>query len=64
MMTDAKTRASEIIAQGEKLKSETIEQAKTTAKAEGDRIIAAAKAEIEQEVLSRQGIACATRSPI
>ncbi len=51
MMTDAKARAAEIIAQGEKLKNETIEQSKTTAKAEGERIIAAAKAEIEQEVL-------------
>ena len=44
------SRPSEIIAQGEKLKSETIEQAKGAAKTEGDRIIAAAKAEIEQEV--------------
>jgi F-type H+-transporting ATPase subunit b len=51
MMTDAKARAAEIIAQGEKLKNETIDQSKTTAKAEGERIIAAAKAEIEQEVL-------------
>jgi F-type H+-transporting ATPase subunit b len=50
MMTDAKTRASEIIAQGEKLKSETIELSKGEAKAEGDRILAAAKAEIQQEV--------------
>ena len=45
-----RSRASEIIAQGEKLKSETIEQSKGAAKAEGDRILAAAKAEIEQEV--------------
>jgi F-type H+-transporting ATPase subunit b len=50
MMTEAKARASEIIAQGEKLKSETIEQSKDAAKTEGDRIIAAAKAEIQQEV--------------
>ena len=49
-MTEAKARVSEIIAQGEKLKNETIEQSKGAAKAEGDRIIAAAKAEIEQEV--------------
>ena len=46
MMTEAKGHAAEIIAQGEKLKSETVEQAK----AEADRILAAAKAEIEQEV--------------
>src|SRR5438045_9243798 len=42
MMTEAKTRASDIVAQGEKLKSERIDQAKSEAKAEGDRIIAAA----------------------
>jgi len=50
MMTEAKTRASDIVAQGEKLKSETIAQARIDAKAEGERIIAAAKAEIAQEV--------------
>ncbi len=50
MMTEAKTRASDIVAQGEKLKSETIDQARIDAKAEGERIIAAAKAEIAQEV--------------
>jgi F-type H+-transporting ATPase subunit b len=50
MMTEAKARATEIVAQGEKLKSETIEQAHTDAQAEADRIIAAAKTEIQQEV--------------
>ena len=50
MMTEAKHRSAEIIAQGEKLKTETVEQAKVEAKAEADRIIAAAKAEIQQEV--------------
>lgn len=49
MMTEAKTRASDIVAQGEKTKSETVEQAKSEAKAEADRIIVAAKAEIAQE---------------
>jgi F-type H+-transporting ATPase subunit b len=49
MMTDAKTRASEIVAQGEKLRSETVEHAKGEAKTEADRILAAAKAEIAQE---------------
>jgi F-type H+-transporting ATPase subunit b len=49
MMTQAKTRASEIIAQGEKLRTETVEHAKGEAKAEADRILAAAKAEIAQE---------------
>src|SRR5271169_1849893 len=50
MMTDAKTRATEIVAQGEKLRSETVGQAHADAQAEADRIIAAAKTEIEQEV--------------
>ena len=51
MMVEAKSRSSEIIAQGDKLKTETIEAAKLQAKAEADRILAGAKAEIEQEVL-------------
>jgi len=51
MMTEAKSHAAEIIAQGEKLKSETVEQAKAEAQAEANRILAAAKAEIQQEVV-------------
>ena len=51
MMTEAKTRSSEIIAQGEKLKTETIDAAKQEARAEAARILAAAKDEIEQEVV-------------
>jgi len=51
MMTDANTRSSEIIAQGDKLKTETIEAAKAQAKTEADRILAGAKSEIEQEVM-------------
>ena len=51
MMVEAKARSSEIIAQGDKLKSETIEAAKLQAKAEADRILAGAKAEIEQEIM-------------
>jgi F-type H+-transporting ATPase subunit b len=50
MLTEAKTRASDIVAQGEKLKSETVDQARSEAKTEGERIMAAAKAEIQQEV--------------
>ena len=46
MMADAKTR----VAQGEKLKSEAVDRARTDAKNEADRILAAAKVEIEQEV--------------
>ncbi|MFO1282915.1 MAG: F0F1 ATP synthase subunit B [Burkholderiales bacterium] len=48
-LAEAKTKASEIVALGEKFKAETIEQAKRDAKAEADRIVAAAKAEIAQE---------------
>jgi len=51
MMTEAKARSSEIIAQGDKLKTETIEAAKAQAKEEADRILAGAKSEIEQEVM-------------
>lgn len=50
MMTEAKSRSSEIINQGEKLKTETIEAARVEAKVEADRIIAMAKSEIQQEV--------------
>jgi F-type H+-transporting ATPase subunit b len=50
MMTEAKTRASDIVTQGEKFKTDAIEQARVDAQAEADRIIAAAKAEIQQEV--------------
>ena len=51
MMAEAKTRSSEIIAQGDKLKTETIEAAKAQAKAEAERILAGAKAEIDQELM-------------
>ena len=51
MMKEAKTRSSEIIAQGDKLKTETIEAAKAHAKEEADRILAGAKSEIEQEIM-------------
>ncbi|HNV88172.1 MAG TPA: F0F1 ATP synthase subunit B [Methylotenera sp.] len=49
-LTEAKQKASEIIAQAEKRGTQIIEEAKGSAKVEGDRIIAGAKAEIEQEV--------------
>ena len=51
MMTEAKARSSEIIAQGEKLKTETIDAAKQEARTEAARILAAAKDEIEQEIV-------------
>jgi F-type H+-transporting ATPase subunit b len=50
MLAEAKARSSEIIAQGDKLKSETITAAKDEAKAEAERILTAAKSEIQQEL--------------
>lgn len=50
LLVEAKSRSSEIITQGEKLKSETVEAAKHEAKLEADRILAAARSEIQQEM--------------
>jgi len=50
LVGEARTKASEIVAQGEKFRHETVEQAKAEAKTEADRIVAAAKAEIAQEI--------------
>jgi len=52
MIAEAKAKAGEIVATGEKFKAETIDQAKTEAGAERERIIAAAKAEAQQEYTS------------
>ena len=49
MLAEAKQRSGDIIAQGEKLKAETIEAAKVEARGEAERMITAAKAEIQQE---------------
>ena len=50
IIREAKEKAAEILAGGEKRATEIIEAAKVQAKVEGDRIIAGAQAEIEQEV--------------
>ena len=50
ILDEAKSKASEIVAQGERFRTETVEQAKTEAKTETERIVAAGKAEIAQEV--------------
>ena len=50
LLSEAKGRAAEIVAQGEKFRAETVELAKNEAKTEADRILASAKAEIAQEV--------------
>ena len=47
---EAKQQAAEIVNQAHKRANEIIEEAKNDAKAEGDRILTAAQAEIEQEV--------------
>ena len=49
MLAEARAKASEIVATGEKFRAETIDQAKVEAAAERDRIVAAAKAEAAQE---------------
>lgn len=50
LLHEARDQAAEIIAQAQKRAAEIVEEAKTDARAEGDRIHAAAHAEIEQEV--------------
>ena len=45
-----KKKAQDIINQAEKRASEIVEESKDNARVEGDRIVAAANAEIEQEV--------------
>jgi F-type H+-transporting ATPase subunit b len=49
MIEEAKLKAGEIVATGEKFRAETMDQAKLEAAAERERIIAAAKAEAQQE---------------
>ncbi|HCJ51322.1 MAG: F0F1 ATP synthase subunit B [Gallionellaceae bacterium CG1_02_56_997] len=50
IIREAKEKAADILVGGDKRASEIVEAAKTQAKVEGDRIIAGAKAEIDQEV--------------
>jgi F-type H+-transporting ATPase subunit b len=50
MLRDAKQQTQEILAQADKRAGQIVEEAKMVAKTEGDRILAGAKAEIEQEV--------------
>lgn len=49
-LKEAKEKAQEIISQAERRASEIVEESKDNARAEGARILAAANAEIEQEV--------------
>ena len=50
LLREAKHQAAEIILQTEKRRDEMIEEAKNAAKVEGERQLAAAKADIDQEV--------------
>jgi len=50
LVAEARAKAHEIVAQGEKIRSETVDAAKGEAQSEADRIVASAKAEIAQEV--------------
>jgi F-type H+-transporting ATPase subunit b len=50
MLDEAKQKAAEIVATGEKFRAETIEAARGEARAEAERIVTSAKAEIEQEM--------------
>lgn len=49
VLKDAKIQASDIVAQGQKRASEIVDEAKSGARIEGDRLITAARAEIDQE---------------
>jgi F-type H+-transporting ATPase subunit b len=50
MLDEAKQKAAEIVATGEKFRAETIEAARGEARVEAERIVTSAKAEIEQEL--------------
>ncbi len=57
VIKEARSEAQEIIARGEKRATEIIEESKSEARAEGERILTAAKAEIEQEInRAREGL--------
>jgi F-type H+-transporting ATPase subunit b len=49
MLGEAKQKVQEVLAQADRRAAQIVEEAKQIAKAEGDRIITGAKAEIEQE---------------
>lgn len=56
-LKEAKNKAAEIIAQSEKHAGELVEEAKGNARTEGERLLVAAKAEIDQETnRAREGL--------
>jgi F-type H+-transporting ATPase subunit b len=56
ILADAKARAQEIVANADKAASTRIEESKGTAKVEGERIVAAAHAAVQQEVQSAKQV--------
>jgi F-type H+-transporting ATPase subunit b len=50
LLSEAKRQVQDILGQADKRAAEMIEEAKGAAKIEGDRLVAGAKAEIEQEI--------------
>ena len=49
VLHDAKSQAADIVAQAQKRAAEIVDEAKGTARTEGERLLTAAQAEIEQE---------------
>ena len=56
ILKDARERAHELIAAAEKAAGQRVEDSKAQAKAEGDRLLAAANAQIQQEVQSAKQV--------
>jgi len=54
MLKEARQQAQEVLAQADRRAAQIVEEAKVAASGEGARLIAAAKAEIAQEVFRRQ----------
>ncbi|MEO5676357.1 MAG: F0F1 ATP synthase subunit B [Usitatibacter sp.] len=56
LLRDARARAQEIMVSAEKAASQRVEESKTQARTEGERLVAAAHAQIEQEVQSAKQV--------
>lgn len=56
ILKDARARAQEILAAADKAASQRVEESKAQAKTEGERLVAAAHAQIQQEVQSAKQV--------
>ncbi|MDQ3026414.1 MAG: F0F1 ATP synthase subunit B [Pseudomonadota bacterium] len=56
LLRDARARAQEIMVSAEKAASQRVEESKAQARTEGERLVAAAHAQIEQEVQSAKQV--------